>query len=120
MKIVDARGLQHPEPFERVVEALTELALGDQLKLIIHQEPRPLYRFLERNRSAYKNDDVADNLKRGDCCRSQSDRAAQLLRGFGASPHININCGNRIPKSSDGTSAKARLRRPRQSGQTFV
>ena len=55
MKIVDARGLQHPEPFERVVEALTELALGDQIKLIIHQEPRPLYRFLERNRYANKN-----------------------------------------------------------------
>lgn len=29
MKIVDARGLQHPEPFERVVDALTELALGE-------------------------------------------------------------------------------------------
>ena len=60
MKIVDARGLQHPEPFERVVEALTELALGDQMKLIIHQEPRPLYRFLERNRYAYKAESFAD------------------------------------------------------------
>ena len=28
MKIVDARGLQHPEPFERAVDALTERALG--------------------------------------------------------------------------------------------
>lgn len=54
MKIIDARGLQHPEPFERVVDALTELVLGDQVKLIIHQEPRPLYRFLERNRYAYE------------------------------------------------------------------
>lgn len=60
MKIVDARGLQPPEPFERVVEALTELALGDQMKLIIHQEPRPLYRFLERNRYAYKTESFAD------------------------------------------------------------
>lgn len=60
MKIVDARGLPHPEPFERVVEALTELELGDQLKLIIHQEPRPLYRFLERNRYAYKAECFAD------------------------------------------------------------
>ena len=60
MKIVDARGLPHPKPFEHVLEALTELALGDQVKLIIHQEPRPLYRFLERNRYAYKAESFAD------------------------------------------------------------
>ena len=60
MKIVDARGLQHPDPFERVVDALSELALGDQLKLIIHVEPRPLYRFLERNRYAYKAESFDD------------------------------------------------------------
>ena len=60
MKTVDARGLPHPEPFERVVDALTELAPGDQLKLIIHQEPRPLYRFLERNRYAYSAESFAD------------------------------------------------------------
>ncbi len=60
MKIVDARGLVAPEPFERVVEALTELAPGDQVKLIINQEPRPLYRFLERNRYAYKAEGFDD------------------------------------------------------------
>ena len=60
MKTVDARGLQHPEPFERVVDALTELAQGDQLKLIINQEPRPLYRFLERNHYSYKAESFAD------------------------------------------------------------
>ncbi|OGA31506.1 MAG: hypothetical protein A3F75_05895 [Betaproteobacteria bacterium RIFCSPLOWO2_12_FULL_64_23] len=60
MKIIDARNLHSPEPFERVVEALSELALGDQLKLIIHLEPRPLYRFLERNRYAYKTESFTD------------------------------------------------------------
>ena len=60
MKIIDARGLQHPEPFERVVDALAELAPGDQLKLIIHLEPRPLYRFLERNRYAYQAESFPD------------------------------------------------------------
>ena len=60
MKIVDARGLPHPEPFERVVDALTELAPGDQLKLIIDREPRPLYRFLESNRYAYKAEAYPD------------------------------------------------------------
>ena len=60
MNIVDARGLQSPEPFERVVDSLSQLAVGDQLKLIINQEPRPLYRFLERNRYSYKAEAFAD------------------------------------------------------------
>lgn len=60
MKIIDARGMQHPEPFERVMDALTDLAPGDQVKLIINQEPRPLYRFLERNRYAYTAENFAD------------------------------------------------------------
>ena len=60
MKIIDARGLPHPEPFDRVVGALTELAPGDQLKLIINLEPRPLYRFLDRNHYAYKAESFAD------------------------------------------------------------
>ncbi len=60
MKIIDARGLPHPEPFDRVVDGLSELALGDQLKLIIHQEPRPLYRFLERNHYTYEAESFAD------------------------------------------------------------
>ena len=60
MNIIDARGLQPPEPFERVMEALTELALGDKVKLIINQEPRPLFRFLERNRYAYEMENFDD------------------------------------------------------------
>jgi len=60
MKTIDARGMQHPEPFERVMEALTELELGDQVKLIIYMEPRPLYRFLERNRYGYKTESFDD------------------------------------------------------------
>jgi tRNA 2-thiouridine synthesizing protein A len=60
VKIIDARGLQSPEPFERVVDELSELVLGDRLKLIINQVPRPLYRFLERNRYAYSAESFAD------------------------------------------------------------
>ena len=60
MKIIDARGLQSPEPFERVIEALSELPLGEQLKLIIDQEPRPLYRFLARNRYDFRTQCFAD------------------------------------------------------------
>ena len=47
--VIDARELEPPEPFERVMEALTTLAKGDEILLILNREPRPLYRMLERN-----------------------------------------------------------------------
>jgi uncharacterized protein (DUF2249 family) len=59
MKIIDARGLPPPQPFERVLEALLELPHGDKLKLIVPQEPVPLFRFLLRNNYAYRVENVA-------------------------------------------------------------
>jgi uncharacterized protein (DUF2249 family) len=47
--ILDVRGLPPPEPLERVLAALTTLAPGDRLKLLIDIEPRPLYLMLDRN-----------------------------------------------------------------------
>jgi uncharacterized protein (DUF2249 family) len=41
--------LEAPEPMERVLEALCELAPADRLAVLIDREPRPLYRILERN-----------------------------------------------------------------------
>jgi len=46
---IDARGLEPPEPFERVMEALCELEPGGEILLILSREPAPLYRVLERN-----------------------------------------------------------------------
>ena len=46
---IDARGLEPPEPFERVMEAMTELEPGGEILLILNREPVPLYRVLERN-----------------------------------------------------------------------
>jgi len=46
---IDARGLEPPEPFERVMEALCELEPGDEILFIIDREPQPLYRVLTRN-----------------------------------------------------------------------
>ncbi len=54
MKVIDARNLEHPEPFERVIDALTDLAEGDRVKLIINREPMPLYRFLLNNAYEYR------------------------------------------------------------------
>jgi len=54
MIVIDARDLEPPEPFERVMEALSDLAPGDRIKLILNREPHPLYRVLERNGYAYE------------------------------------------------------------------
>ena len=54
MQVIDARDLEPPEPFERVMEALTTLEPGGQIPLILTREPFPLYRVLELNGYRYK------------------------------------------------------------------
>lgn len=54
MILIDARGLEPPEPFERVVEALSRLGAGEEVLMILDREPRPLYRFLESNGYSYQ------------------------------------------------------------------
>ena len=51
---LDLRGLEPPEPLEKVLDALERLAPGDQLCLLIEREPRPLYRILANNGFAYR------------------------------------------------------------------
>lgn len=47
---IDTRGLAPPEPFERVVDALTEFQPGiDELTVLLAREPRPLLRMLSKN-----------------------------------------------------------------------
>lgn len=46
---LDLRGMFPPEPMERVLDALTMLAPGQQVRMLIDREPHPLYRILERN-----------------------------------------------------------------------
>ena len=54
MKVIDARNMEHPEPFERVIDALSDLSEGERVTLIINREPMPLYRFLLNNAYEYK------------------------------------------------------------------
>ena len=49
MKVIDARDLEPPEPFERVMDALSDLEPGGQVMLILNREPFPLYRVLQLN-----------------------------------------------------------------------
>lgn len=53
-KVIDARDLAPPEPFERVMEALCDLEPGGDILLILNREPFPLYRVLERNGYAWR------------------------------------------------------------------
>lgn len=47
---IDTRGLAPPEPFERIVDALTEFQPGiDELTVLLAREPRPLLRLLSEN-----------------------------------------------------------------------
>ena len=52
--VVDARGLEPPEPMVRVLTALDKLPRGGRLLMLIPIEPRPLFRVLERNQFAYR------------------------------------------------------------------
>ena len=53
MITIDARGLDPPEPFERVIDALAKLQAGEEILFVLDREPVPLYRFLARNHYRY-------------------------------------------------------------------
>ena len=44
--MVDARGLEPPEPMERVMQTLALLRPGQPVRLLLHREPFPLYPLL--------------------------------------------------------------------------
>ena len=64
--IVDARGLEPPEPFERAMEALANLPQGGQFTLLIDRMPHPLLRMLDRDgfrhESAFRDDGAIEIL----------------------------------------------------------
>ena len=56
MPIVDARGLEPPEPFEHAMEALANLQAGEQFTLLLDRMPHPLLRLLEALRQPFARD----------------------------------------------------------------
>jgi uncharacterized protein (DUF2249 family) len=46
--VVDARGLEPPEPFERAMEAIADLPPGGSIRLLLDRMPYPLLRLLDR------------------------------------------------------------------------
>ena len=60
MQVIDARELEPPEPFERVMEALSVMEPRGKILLILNREPFPLYRVLERNGYRYRSTPFPD------------------------------------------------------------
>jgi uncharacterized protein (DUF2249 family) len=47
--LIDARGMEPPEPMQLVLEALGLLTAGGRVRLLIHREPLPLYTLLAQD-----------------------------------------------------------------------
>jgi uncharacterized protein (DUF2249 family) len=50
---LDLRGLEPPEPMEKVLDALAELRPAQHVRMQIDRIPHPLFRILERNGYRY-------------------------------------------------------------------
>jgi uncharacterized protein (DUF2249 family) len=59
---LDVRGMQPPEPIERVLETIGDFGDGDTLRLVIDCYPRPLFRILERNGYGYREEPGSESL----------------------------------------------------------
>ncbi len=53
--VVDARGLEPPQPFEMVMEALADLGPGGRFTVLIDRMPWPLFRILDRDGYKYEH-----------------------------------------------------------------
>ena len=60
--LLDVRGMEPPEPLERVFETIDDFKSGDMLKLVIDCRPQPLYRLLDRNGFGYLEKPGAESL----------------------------------------------------------
>jgi len=52
-RLIDGRDMLPPEPLERTVAELGRLAPGEELVLLLHCEPLPLYAILDRGGYRY-------------------------------------------------------------------
>lgn len=59
-KVIDARGLEPPEPFVLTMEALDGIGPDEKLLLILNREPHPLFRALQINGFLHQSERTAD------------------------------------------------------------
>lgn len=51
---IDARGWQPPEPMVKALDTLERLPRGQRIVMLLHCEPRPLFRILKNNGFDYR------------------------------------------------------------------
>ena len=61
--VIDGRDMQPPEPMERTLEALDELAQGEDLLLLLYCQPHPLFSVLTKNGYAWNEDVRTDGTR---------------------------------------------------------
>lgn len=59
-QVIDARGMEPPEPFVATMDALDGMDPSHKLLLILNREPFPLYRALHNQGFAYQTEITAD------------------------------------------------------------
>ena len=59
-KVIDARGMEPPEPLVQTMDALETMAPGERLLLVLAREPFPLYGVLEQNGIAWQTERKPD------------------------------------------------------------
>lgn len=58
--LLDARGLEPPEPMERMMQTLDLLRPGQTIRMLLHREPFPLYPILVQRGYRYATTIQAD------------------------------------------------------------
>lgn len=61
--VIDGREMQPPEPMERTIEALDELAEGDDVLLLLYCQPHPLFNILRNNGYAWQEELRSDGTR---------------------------------------------------------
>jgi len=59
-RVIDGRGMLPPEPLELAVAALGAMASGEELVMLLHCEPLPLYSILDPRTYRYRSEYRAD------------------------------------------------------------
>ncbi|HEU0188286.1 MAG TPA: DUF2249 domain-containing protein [Gallionellaceae bacterium] len=57
---LDARLMEPPEPMQRALEAIEQLAPGSRLRMLHHREPYPLYTILDKRHFFHRTTALAD------------------------------------------------------------
>lgn len=57
---LDVRDLEPPEPLQQALAALATIKTGEQLRMLHHREPFPLYAMLRERGFAYRTTQMAD------------------------------------------------------------